>query len=354
MNKKGFLIAQNRSTTEFFTSASAYDRPKWAKLTEATVYPTADLAQAALTKLLGYGAYSARLVEASAMQFEFPDEGPNKDQAPIIKTSGDISDAEMEAGGLSDDPEEDLNLDDDEIETDDEFSEEDFDDEDEFGVEDQSLGADDDFASEEEPELDEFGNPIEREENEQAFLSPVESKIMGMKAPNGNGPVRESATMPGKPQLDAAPSENKNTVLNAKKAETIKFKQDNRVARDTNFSQDIDALHRDFKVPANVMRAIKASIDTFNDAADFNNGRDDSQASLALTVADALGMIHDYLALGTHDGLRQAQIKITTLMNPITTNFPPEVIDFLYKSGRAPMSLKNIFYSKWDNKKKDY
>jgi hypothetical protein len=352
MNRKGFAIAQNRDTTGFFTSSSSYDQPKWTPLKEATVFPTAELAQRALSKLLTYGAYSARIVEATAMEFGFPDEGPNKDQAPIVKTDGKISDAEMEAGGLSDDPEEDLNLDDDEIETEDDFGE--FDDRegtDEFGTDEQALGADDEFGTEEEPELDEFGNPIEQEENEQAFMSPVESKLMGMKSPNGNGPMRESATMPGKPQSDAAPSENKNTVVDQKKVPVIKFTQDNRVENDTDFTQDIDSLHKEFKTPKNVMRAIKASIDLYNDAAEFNNGRDDAQASLALTVADALGMIHDYLALNTHEGLKQAQIKITTLMNPITTNFPPEVIDFLYKSGRQPASLKNIFYDKWDSKK---
>lgn len=348
MNKKGFAIAQNRSTTGFFTSSSSYDTPKWMPITEATLYPTAELASRALAKLLEYGAYSARIIEATSMQFDFPDDGPNKDQAPITKTDGNISDAEMEAGSLSDDPEEDLNMDDENIEVD---GEEDREGTDEFGTDEQSLGADDTFGTEDEPELDEFGNPIEQEENEQAFLSPVESKMMGMKSPNGNGPVRESATMPSKPQSDAQPSENKNTVSNQKKVPVIKYNQDNRVERDTNFAQDIESLHKEFKTPKNVMRAIKASIDLYNDAAEFNNSRDDAQASLALTIVDALGMIHDYLALNTHEGLKQAQIKITTLMNPITTNFPPEVIDFLYKSGRQPASLKNIFYDKWDSKK---
>ena len=38
-------------------------------------------------------------------------------------------------------------------------------------------------------------------------------------------------------------------------------------------------------------------------------------------------------------------------MNPITTNFPAELIDYLYKSGRQPISLKNTFYDKWDAKR---
>lgn len=316
MKKQGYMIAQNGTSTAFFTSSSAYDCPVWTSVNEATTYPTAELADKALQKLLKNGAYSAKLVEASSMEFEFPDEGPNKDQAPITQTDEPMDDEdEMVAGQLSDDPEEDLNIEDDDIEMGDDFEG----DEDEFGTDEQSLGADDEFAP----------------EDDEQSLSPIEQRMSQGRRPtmpSGNGPMREG--------LDT-------TVTK------IKFNQDNRNDRDTNFSQDIEPLYKEVKIPANVMSAIKASIDTFNKAAEFNNGKDDAQASMALTIVNALETIKDCLDQGTHEGLKQAQIKITTFMNPITSNFPPEVIDYLYKSGRQPMSLKDTFYDKWDKRSKE-
>ena len=322
MKKQGFIIAKNGIETEFFTSKSSYDHPIWLPLTEATIYPTAEIAQNALLKLLKYGAYSAKLVEASSMEFEFPDEGPNKDQENIVQT--DAPEDEMTTGQLSDDSTDELNLDDDDIEMGDDFEkDEELEDiEGEFG----SIPPRDEIPTDDES--------MAPEENEQSFLSPMERKMMAGKRPShstGNGPVREG--------LDS-------------KAEVIKFKQKAGAECDTNFADGIEPLHHDVKIPSNVLKALRDSIAVYNDAADFNNGRDDAQASMSLTIADALRTIEDCLNLGTHEGLKQAQIKITTFMNPITTHFPPEVIDYLYKSGRQPMSLKDIFYNKWDNKPK--
>lgn len=292
MKKQGYMIAQNGTATAFFTSSSAYDRPIWTSLQEATTYPTAELADKALQKLLKNGAYSARLVEATSMDIELPpdeEQDPNAlppEEAPMDELppedelageesiEGEDDEDEMVAGQLSDDPLDDLNIEDDDIETGDEF------------------------------------------EGDEEEL-----------------PVREG--------IDTT-------------VQTIKFNQDTRNERDTNFSKDIEPSYTDIKIPSNVMRAIKSSIDTYNKAAEFNNGRDDAQASMALTIVDALENIKACLDLGTQEGVKQAQIKITTFMNPITSNFPPEVIDFLYKSGRQPISLKTAFYDKWDSKPKEY
>ncbi|PPD55270.1 MAG: hypothetical protein CTY12_01295 [Methylotenera sp.] len=333
MKKSGFMIKNGQRDT-FFTSASAYDRPIWTSLTEATVYASESQAAKAVEKLMAYGSYSATIVEASSMQFEFPDDGPNKDQAPITQTDGEFEgnpEEEMVAGQLSDNPEEDLNLDDDEIEMGDEF--------DQANAE--EMG-DEEFPDEELP----------IEDDEQA-LNPDEQRLSRGERPQlfgSNGPVRESV-IPSKQSSDAQPSENKKTVADEKPVDKIKFTQDTRNADDTNFAKEIEPMYNDVQIPANVMSAIKSSIDTYNKAAEFNNGRDDAQASMALTIVDALKNIQSCLELGTQEGLKQAQIKITTFMNPITTNFPPEVIDFLYKNGRQPISLKNVFYDKWDSKR---
>lgn len=335
MNKQGYMIAKNRTISNFFTASSAYDRPIWTSVQEATIYPTAELANNALTKLLKNGAYSARLVEAASMQFEFPDEDPNPQDGNQTLDSDELEDddkEEMSTGQLSDDPLEDLNIEDDDIEIGDEFDE---------------------------PEERDETLPPE-EENEMAFMTPTESRMMKGRRPNyptGVGPKRTKPIgegefrMPGKPSADASPSENRNTVMDVKGPEKIKFSQDTRDERDTNFSQDIEPLYQNVQVPSNVMSAIRDTIATYQKAADFNNGRDDAQASMALTIVDALQTIEDCLKLGTHEGLKQAQIKITSYMNPITTHFPVEVIDYLYKSGRQPLGLKNVFYDKWDLKR---
>lgn len=356
MKKQGYLIAQNKGVSAFFTSSSAYDRPSWTPVTEATVYPTAEIAQNALSKLLANGSYSARLVEASTMQFEFPDEGPNKNQKPITRTTDDLPfdtsnlgqnplDINQSEDGMEGRPEDEMtagqefddeiNLDDDEIELED--------------------GSEDGSELGEEP-IDSNFPPQEHEDHEQAFLSPIERKLMQGRRPvqpNGNGPVRESFSVPKARQTNSPADDNSTIATDLKAPDKVKFKQDTRNDRDTNYAADIEPLYQDVKVPANVMSAIKDCIDTFNKAADFNNGRDDSQASLALTVVDALEMIRDSLEQGTHEGLKQAQIKITTLMNPITTNFPPELMDYLYKSGRQPISLKAAFYDKWTQRPRD-
>jgi hypothetical protein len=364
MKKNGFLIAQNKSEKAFFTAASAYDRPQWVPVSEATSYPTAEIATAAWKHLLKNNSYSATIVEAASMQIDFPDEGPNKDEPSVTQN---ISNGEMKAGQLSDDATEDLNQDDDEIEMGDNFDKDDenfegqpnddlnigqFGDDEgthQFGDDGAEYGqANPDYN---EGQLDMVDNGDE--ENEQSFTSPIEKQmIQGRKSrmPSGQGPIRESVKMPKKPQLDAKPSENKNTVLDLKKPATITFQQSG--ATDNNYSKDIEPLCCPVKIPKNVMRAIEDSLETYNSAAEFNNGRDDAQASMALTIVDALRTMKDYLNQGTEEGIKQAQIKITSYMNPITTNLPPELFDFLSKHGRQPMSLKTMFYDVWDNKKK--
>ncbi len=373
INKTGYLIAQNNTRTTFFTSSSAYDKPKFVPVTEATNYPTAEIAHIALTKLYKNGIYSAKLVEAVSMQFDFPDEGPNKNQPSITQTSGE---EDMTAGQLSGDPEEDLNDDgDDEIEMGDDFDRE-FDEDDDQNQEEQSITSDErnphDIGQwDQDYNIGQFGDDhnigqwdqdynygqvdnVDKEENEQSFTTPIETQMMQgrrSKYPNGQGPMRESVNMPKRPSLDAKPSENKNTALDTKKAKLIKFKQTAGTPNDVNYSQDIEPSYTKINVPKNVMRAIAASIKTFDEASEFNNGRDDAMASMALTISSALRELKACLDLGTQEGLTQAQIKITTYMNPITTNLPPEIFDYLSKAGRQPTSLKNMFYSEWDKKK---
>ena len=61
-----------------------------------------------------------------------------------------------------------------------------------------------------------------------------------------------------------------------------------------------------------------------------------------MTVHAAMTELYDYLEVGTVEAIKMAQIKLTSFMNPITTNIPPSVRDFIYRGGRKP-SLKDLF-----------
>lgn len=355
--KTGYVIAQNKSAKNFFTSTSSYDRPNWISVTEATIYPTAEIAQAAITKLWKNGSYSACLKpisEALPMNPNKPDElagQGNGDEQYYDDQNGDLKD-QMKAGTLDDENPDEISLDDDEVETLD--GEQVGDEEDQFG--------EDDFGNEED-QFDEFGNNgidrenssrfSEPEENEQSFLSPLERALSRGKRPTQHN-IREAAIpKTHKSQSDAPSSDNKTIATDLPKPKIVQFKQTLTDPADAKFGDDIEPLYNPNATPAKITKALKDSIKEFQAAADYNNGKDDAQASHAFTIASALQDILTDLEQGTKEGLKQAQIRITTYWNGITSHFPPEVIDYLYKSGRQPLNLKNIFYDKWDSLKKD-
>ena len=321
----GFVIAQSKSAKVYFTASSGYDRPQWKPITEATIYVTADLAQKAASKLWGYGSYGAKIVEVM--------DEPITPMRPDVDKLQDNPEDEMVAGSISVDSEDEVNLSDDDIEERDE----------------------DHPESVDEPVDNEF------EENEIA-LSPMERGMMrGRKAkmPNGQGPhmskdfnIGESVTKPTRPESVAKPSENKTIATDLPKPEKIKFSQQIGEPADVNFADDIECLANPHKTPEKIISDIKDAIKEFDDASEYNNGRDDAQASMALTISSALNDLLQDLNQGTQEGFKQAQIRVTSYMNPITTNFPPSLTDYLYKRGRQPMSLKNVFYDKWDSRDK--
>lgn len=96
MNQTGFLIAARRGADEFFTSTSAYDRPSWVPVAEATVYYSADAATQAQNKLIKRGSHNAVIVPVSeAMSFEFPNGEvvtPGEDEPPVEDESGMVAD----------------------------------------------------------------------------------------------------------------------------------------------------------------------------------------------------------------------------------------------------------------------
>jgi hypothetical protein len=156
-------------------------------------------------------------------------------------------------------------------------------------------------------------------------------------------------SMPKRPdnQGNAAPSENRALIPGLVKPKVAEVDFDDPVGTEHKPETDLDYATtlqdgEKVKIPGNVMAALKDSINTFKKAADYNNGRDDAQASFCMTVTNALEELHDHLSNGNVEGIKQAQIKMTSWMNPITTNIPEVVRDFVLRGGRQP-SLRDLF-----------
>src|SRR5512139_767142 len=122
MKKTGYVIAKNKSLQEFFVASSAYDRPRWVPLAEATVYPTADIAQTASTKLYkSSGAYEARLASYADLMEAFGSEkqsvgAPVADEVPNDQVTDDEDQMVAQVQGVEDvgaDAEVDVNSDED-------------------------------------------------------------------------------------------------------------------------------------------------------------------------------------------------------------------------------------------------
>lgn len=319
MSNPGYLIARNRAEDSFFTSASSYDRPRWTPLKESKVYATAELADAATKKLMRHGAYEVRIVSlAEAMSFEFPDAAdktatlPNQEQD---KKNGMVANDQEETCPScdrcpcecheGDDPDSENSAD---------------------------LEAVVDDAAGISPE----GRNTEAGEDLAKRLSA------------GKGGLGESATMPAKPPLDAKPDENDKTVVDVKPVEKIKYSNPSTVSDDEDTKMfQTGALPNDakVKVPSEVMADLSAAIATFDECAEFSKSQNDDKASFCMTTAEAFKSIQQDLKLGTVAGVKAAQIKVTSWMNPITSHLPVSVQKFIYMGGRKP-SLLDMFDQK--------
>lgn len=309
MNKKstGFVVAKSRSVKEYFTSRSSYDYPKFTNLSESTIYNTPEAANHAASKLWGNGVYSAAVISLSEMDLESEQEVNPKDQmtddviAPDDIDDIDLSDTDSDGDGTLD------------------------------------VG------------------DIDTEENESALTSPIEQKMMKggrTNMPSGQGPrLGESVTKPSRPNSVAPSSENKNTAVDLPKTPIIKYKQSTGTNDDVNYSKDIEPLDSAHTTPADILSSLKSTSAEFRKAYEYNNGKDDGQSSMALTISSALDDILADLSHGTEEGYTAAQIRFSTYMNPITMHFPNDVKLYLYKKDRQP-SLMNAFYDTWDNLKK--
>jgi hypothetical protein len=160
-------------------------------------------------------------------------------------------------------------------------------------------------------------------------------------------PVKENFTMPKPGDNPAQPDEKVNIIpnLTEPKVDEIQFKDPVGTEEKPETDLDYSGAYphgNNVKVPQEIKNELKNAIEVFKRCADFNNTRDDTKASFCMTVHAAMTELYDYLEIGTVEAIKMAQIKLSSFMNPITSNIPEKVRDFIYRGGRKP-SLKDLF-----------
>ncbi len=422
--KSGYVIIPHKNATTFFSTRGAYDCPLWTPLQEATVYYSADQANAAVSRLWQCGSFSAKMIPLSELDISFG--GPDADRRDgATATTGSFHDDDdteadqdpIDADGI---PEEDDIF---AVSTEDE---EDCGDVDEFSMDqwednERSYSAARFFPQQrvrfnEDPNqryvvVQDAGDGVVtiRPENnsmtvrkvpsatlvkEELQLMPMDgdraaiakqherdwrkdiqstdNKKWWVKSSDGkklSGPFQSKAgadqvasssrfaafgakavlesefKMPAKPQPDQIDDSKPKFAPDIAKPQEIKYKDPNQIPGGEETKQTTATAwpnEERVRVPNNLKSQLKTTIAEFRKQADFSNGRDDAQAAYCMTCHDAMQELLDLLDIGTVDALKQAQIKMTSWMNPITTRIPTEVRDFVLRGGMKP-KLKDLY-----------
>lgn len=310
MSKTGYVIARNRAADQFFTSTSAYDRPKWTAVSEATVYHTAELAHNAAVKLARNGAYECRLVPLSEALPASPGAitataaAPGEDFVPTDDVAaepdgGMVADEQTDTcGECKHDP---CTCDSSEADIDD--------------IVDQALkGA----TSEDDVDAN-IGDEI------------VDADELGVQ-----------------PEDDLLPKLGESIDSTVK---PITYKDPVSTGESDPLTYSGANAHEDkVKVPANLMSDITKAIAAHKSTADHANARDDATGSMSLTVVDVLQQLKTLFDEGTTESIKRAQILVTSLMSPVAQHVPESVKKFIHYGGRAP-TLKDMFNLKQDEKR---
>jgi len=365
MKKDGFVVARNRARNQFFTASSAYDRPVWMPIAEATVYLTADMAQRAAVKLATNGQYEARVVTvAEAMELSMPAVRPEDD---VTNPSGlDVEVQPDGEGGL-------------EMTAQEQEPACDVCSHSPCTCDDTSDGVDDIVDQEVTGQMHGDGS-LDDQGDEMSGLDPMRPRmesadvydlirktrdyVHAMKDRTGTNAIKiakfnaaaehwsdtsdEGERVKREPALRRAAKVLMQEGIDPKST-VIKYKDSASSQEETDDEKltKSGADEHDSKVPmpADVKSDLDAAIKTFNDDADTFANRDDAKSSFSMTVADALDELRDLLAIGTAESMKRAQIHLGTLMNPITMHMPGSVLKFLHYAGRKP-TLKDLFDKK--------
>ncbi len=326
MKTQGYVVARNHARKEFFTSKSAYDRPQWLPVLEATVYPTPEMAQQAAIKLGARGNFGARIVELSeAISLNTLD-----DAARGVMPPGDVSLSVTEPDGTD---------------VTDEFAG------DESGME---VDIQPDGEGGTEMVAQDQQQPCETcqhdpctcedpDDSEAEVDQMVDDQVLGDESSDaelqGAGQLDDlAAELDGRPRMESAQPT----------AQPIKYKDPaTKADKPATDLTTYTAMNHEEKatVPAEVMSDLKRAISDFQSCADLSTGRDDAKGSFCMTVVGAFEELQDILEQGTVQAVKMAQVKVTSWMNPITMHLPVSVQKFIHNGGRKP-SLKDMFDAK--------
>lgn len=380
MKQTGYIIENLLDKTKYFTSTSSYDRPAWVKKEQASVYETADSAERAMKKMIKYGVNSIRMVNlvelAPPMRNRHPEDLPVGQELPPT----DIAPTDLPPEVGQELPPVDA----------------------EAAPEDEMVAGHQEEVCPEcghEPctceagehqlgdEIDVDALDLPPEENEEivnrtSSLQPghtvsYKGQEFVVVADAGNGTVQ--IAQPHDPKKVA--SVHVNELLPVHESEKavsdlsddelkrlIKIKTKNGLAHDLSKtaaqrlrdaqaeqtrrksavkeSADVaDDCCTKIEVPSAAKSELSAVITKYEKEAKDYDGRDDARASFAMTVVSAASEIAELLSTGTVESVKQAQVRFSTFMSPITALFPASTIKFINSGGRKP-TLKDFFNDK--------
>ena len=347
MSKPGYLIASTIRSGSYFTSRSAYDKPEWVKLKEATTYMTADIAETAMKKLIKNGAYAVRLVSLDeAMSFEFPDE--TKDVAPqdeMVAGHQEEVCPECEHEPCTCDmgehqPGEEIDVDSLDLPPEEIVSR----------TSALQPGHTVSYKGQEFVVVGDAGNgtmQIAQTNDPKKITSVHVNELLPVheaakpKRQSGHQKEVAAANKRYQKELDKQRAE-----YEAKHGETYHYGAAKVVKLPVKESTDVAAdCCAKIEVPAAAKSELAAVISKYEKEAKDYDGRDDARAAFCATTAEAMATLQTLLNGGTVADIKQAQIALSTMMNPITSNIPASVLKFINSGGRKP-SLKDLFNDK--------
>lgn len=350
MAKTGYVIVRSQNTTnQYFTASSSYDKPKWTQLDEATIYSAPELAQSAVTKLFKYGSFSAKIVPLSELSLEFEPTIGDVEKIDLDSTENSGSDIDLgddEDDMVADDQEPVCDVCDHEPCT---CPEDDIDGD---GIEDVVDVPDDADTPIETLSIDGQEVPVKTEsvsEHSAEYYQGVEYARTA-KSPSPDDNPHEIGTVEYNDWDRGCEvgSGNKGYKKFSEGEETLKINDPAMVVdKDKDAGVDVSSANEEkIKVPASVMTSLKTTLTKFNNCSDYTKTHDDVRSSFCLTVAAATQTLIDDLEAGDVEGLKMAQVHLTSFMSPIVSQFSPTVIKFI-QSGGAKTSLKTLYDDKW-------
>lgn len=381
MRQTGYLIENLLNKKHYFTSTSSYDRPRWVEANQASVYETADSAERAMKKMIKYGVNSVRMVNLA--EFAPPVRNRHPEDLPIGKELPPVDNAQME---LPPEDGQELPPIGDDVAPEDEMV----------------AGHQEEVCPEcghepctcdmgehqpgDEIDVDSLDLPPEENEeivNRTTAVQPghtvsYKGQEFVVVADAGNGtvqiaqpadpkkvtnvhvnellPVHEAVRpkrQSGHQKEVAAANKRYQEELDkqraeyeAKHGETYHYGAAKVVKLPVKESADVaDDCCTKIEVPSAAKSELTAVISKYEKEAKDYDGRDDARASFAMTVVGAASEIAELLSTGTVESVKQAQVRFSSFMSPITALFPASTIKFINSGGRKP-TLKDFFNDK--------